>query len=110
MAAVPTGPPFDQFRAAAEAVSRVRPDVDPELAREVFDEAATRVHNGLVLDGLDEHDAGTVIAGMCADLVAVDPGAALRARAAAVPDDPGDLHDPAAVAASYLVAVQVLEL
>ena len=51
------GPPFDQFLATAEAVAHARPEVDLEVAREVFREAATLLDNGLVLDGLDEHDA-----------------------------------------------------
>ena len=53
-------PPFDQLLATAEAVARDRPEVDLELAREVFLEAATLLHNGLALDGLDEHDASAV--------------------------------------------------
>ena len=70
-------PPFDQLLATAEAVARDRPEVDLELAREVFLEAATLLHNGLALDGLDEHDATAVVAGLCVDLVAADPGAAI---------------------------------
>jgi hypothetical protein len=104
------GPPFDQFLATAEAVARERPEVDPELAREVFQEAATLLHDGLALDGLDEHDAGSVVAGLCVDLVAEDPGAAVRARSRAVLTDPGELHDPHAVSASYLAAASVLQL
>ena len=104
------GPPFDQFLATAEAVARERPEVDPELAREIFQEAATLLHNGLALDGLDEHDAGAVVAGLCVDLVAADPGAAVRARSRAVLTDPGELHDPHAVSASYLVAASILQL
>src|SRR5690349_14846088 len=77
------GPPFDQLLATAEAVASQRPDVDLEMAREVFQEAATLLDNGLVLDGLDEHDADAVVAGLCVDLVAADPGAAIRARAEA---------------------------
>ena len=69
-------PPFDQFLATAEAVAKARPEVDLELAREVFLEAATLLHNGLALDGLDEHDASAVVAGLCVDLVAADPGLA----------------------------------
>jgi len=49
----PVGPPFDQFLATAEAVAAERPEVDLEMAREVFQEAATLLHNGLALDGLD---------------------------------------------------------
>jgi hypothetical protein len=105
-----SGPPFDQFMAAAEAVAKARPEVDPELAREVFLEAATLLHNGLALDGLDDHDTEVVVAGLCADLVAADPGAAIRERARATESYPGDLHDPAAAAAAYLSAVSVLQL
>src|SRR5215212_5559079 len=91
------GPPFDQFLATAEAVAKARPEVDLEMAREVFLEAATLLHDGLVLDDLDEHDAQAVVAGLCVDLVAPDPGAAIRARAQATRDEPGDLHDPEGV-------------
>jgi hypothetical protein len=35
-------------------------------------EAATLLHNSLALDGLDAHDAGAVVAGLCVDLVAAD--------------------------------------
>jgi hypothetical protein len=104
------GPPFDQFLATAEAVARARPEVDLEMAREVFHEAATLLHNGLALDGLDEHDASAVVAGLCVDLVARDPGAAVRARSQAISENPGDLHDPEWVAAAYLVAAAMLQL
>ncbi len=104
------GPFLDQFLATAEAVARERPEVDPELAREVFTEAATLLHDGLALDGLDEHDTAAVVAGLCADLVTADPGAAIRARARATADDPGNLHDPAGAAAAYLTAAAVLQL
>ena len=103
-------PPFDQLLATAEAVARARPEVDAEMAREVFLEAATLLHNGLALDGLDDHDASAVIAGLCVDLVDADPGAAVRARAQATLDAPGDLHDPKGVAASYLVSATILQL
>src|SRR5215213_10838711 len=93
------GPPFDQLMATAEAVARARPEVDLEMAREVFLEAATLLHDGLVLDGLDEHDASAVVAGLCVDLVAPDPGTAVRARAQATLEDPEDVHDPEAVSA-----------
>ncbi len=103
-------PPFDQFLATAEAVARERPEVDLELAREVFLEAATLLHNGLALDGLDEHDASAVVAGLCVDLVVADPGAAVRARARAVLEHPGDLHDPEGASTSYLIAAQIMQL
>src|SRR3954465_9239955 len=99
------GPPFqDQFLATAEAVAKERPEVDLEMAREVFLEAATLLHNGLVLDDLDEHDASAVVAGLCVDLVAKDPGAAVRTRAKETLETPGDLHDPDAVWSAYLTA------
>lgn len=104
------GPPFDQFLATAESVAQARPDVDLEMAREVFREAATLLHNGLALDGLDGHDAEAVVAGLCIDLVAADPGSAVRARSRAAVEDPGQLHDPDAVSAAYLVAAAILQL
>ena len=107
----PVGPPFvDQFLATAEAVARARPEVDLEDAREVFLEAATLLHNGLVLDDLDEHDASAVVAGLCVDLVADDPGAAVRARSRATLAAAGDLHDPEGVSAAYLVAAALFQL
>ncbi len=104
------GPPLDQLLATAEAVARARPDVDLELVREVFSEAATLLDDGLALDGLDGYDASAVVAGLCVDLVAEDPGAAVRARSRAAVQDPGDLHDPEGVSAAYLVAASVLQL
>ena len=103
-------PPFDQFLATAETVAQARPDVDLEMAREVFLEAATLLYNGLALDGLDEHDANAVVAGLCIDLVTEDPGAAVRTRAHATSASGSDLHDPEAVAAAYLVSAAILQL
>jgi len=104
------GPPFDRFLATAEAVARSRPDVDPEVAREVFLEVATLLDDGLVLDGLGEHDAASVVDGLCVDLVAADPGAAVRARSRATLADPGDVDDPEGVSAAHLVAAAILQL
>ena len=103
-------PPFDQLMATAESVVRERPQVDPELVREIFLEAATLLHNGLALDGLDEHDASAVVAGLCVDLVDADPGAAVRARSQAILAAPGNLHDAEGVAAAYLMAAAILQL
>ena len=103
-------PPFDQFLTVADAVARVRPEVDLDLAREVFREVATMLYNGLALDGLDEHDTKAAVAGLCADLVSQDPGAAVRARAQETLDNPADVHDPAAVSAAYLVSARILQL
>jgi hypothetical protein len=105
----PLDPPYDQFLTTAEAVAEARPDVDLDLVREVFLEAATLLYNGLALDGLDDHDASAVVAGLCVDLVADDPGAAVRARSAAAVDAPG-LHDPEAVSRTYLIAATLFQL
>lgn len=110
MQPVPTHPPYDQFLATAEWVSDARPEVDREMAREVFAEAATLMYDGLVLDGLDDHDASAVVTGLCLDLVSPDPGEALRERARLVAESPGDLHDPASVARCYDVCVRLFQL
>jgi hypothetical protein len=103
-------PPFDQFLATAEAVAQARPEVDREMAREIFHEVATLLYNGLALDGLDDHDANAVVAGLCVDLVASDPGAAVRARAETALAEPGDLHDPEGASAAYLFSAGILRL
>ena len=110
MSSIASQPPFDRFLATAETVAAERPDVDLDVALEVFEEVATMLHNGLALDGLDEHDAASVIDGLCVDLVTDDPGAAVRARAQAVLAETGDLHDAAAVSRSYLIAAVILQL
>jgi len=46
----------------------------------------------------------------CVDLVAADPGAAVRARSQATLQDPGDLHDPEGASAAYLIAAAILQL
>ena len=103
-------PPFDQFLATADAVAEARPDVDLEMVREVFHEVATMLHNGLALEGLDDHDARAVVTALCVDLVAADPGAAVRARARATLESPGDVHDPEAVWAAYLTSAAILQI
>jgi hypothetical protein len=105
-----TAPPFDQLLRTAEEVARERPEVDLELAREIFLEAASLLHNGLAVDGLDDHDANAVVAGLCVDLVAADPGSAIRRRSRLVLEDAGDLHDPESVSRSYLVAAAIMKL
>ena len=102
-------PVYDPLLAMPERLAAARPDVDLEMAREVFVEAATLLHNGLVLDGLDEHDQRAVVAALCEDLAASDPGAAIRARAQAAREDPG-LHEPEVVAGTYLLVVQRFQL
>ncbi|MBD3925540.1 hypothetical protein IEZ26_12965 [Nocardioides cavernae] len=109
---MPSTPPpgiLEPFLAAADAAASSRPDVDAETARELMAEAASMLHDSLALDHLDEHDLPQVVAALAADLTAVDPGAAVRDRAAAAGDDPA-LHDPDGVRGAYLVVVQVLGL
>ena len=103
-------PPYDRFLATADAIAHKRPDVDLEMAREVFQEVATVLYNGLALDGLDDHDTGAVVDGLCVDLVTEDPGAAVRARARATLEEPGHLHDPESVSRAYLIAAAMMQL
>jgi hypothetical protein len=110
MAVVPTHPPYDLLLATAESVAAARPEVDLEMAREVFADAATLLHDGLVLDGLDQHDAAIVVGALCEDLVAPDPGAAIRARADAALHDPGELHDAEEAWSAYLATVALFRL
>ena len=110
MSADPFRPPFDQLLVTAEAVVQARPEVDPEVVHEIFLEATTMLDNGLALDGLDDHDAHAVVAGLCVDLITSDPGAAVRARAAATLATPGDVHHPDAVSASYLIVATMFQL
>ncbi len=103
--------PFEPFLVAADEVAAARPDeVDLEMSREVFREAAHLLHNGLALDDLDEHAAQAVVAGLCGALVDPDPGATVRELARTVLESPGDLHDPETVSGSYLVAASILRL
>lgn len=103
-------PPFDKFLLMADVVARTRPEVDLGLAREVFHEVATTLYNGLALDGLDDHDTEAAVDGLCDALVSPDPGAAIRARAEETLVNPGDLHDPKAVSAAYLVAAGMMRI
>src|SRR3954449_2609429 len=96
------------FLAAAESAAQARPEVDLDIARELLAEAAAMLHNGLAPDGLDEHDAGAVIDALCIDLVARDPGAAVRARAESTLTSGGDVHDAEAAWAASLTAAAIL--
>lgn len=103
-------PPYDLLHATAERVMAERADADPEMTREVFTEAATLLHDGLALDGLDEHDARVVVAGLCEDMLAEDPGDAVKARAEAALKEPGDLHDPQGVSFSLDLIRAIFQL
>jgi hypothetical protein len=80
------------------------------MARTVFHEAATLLYNGLALEGLDEHDASAVVAGLCIDLVAQDPGAAVRRRTRSALEDPAGVHGPKGVAAAYEISARILPM
>ena len=99
-----------EFAAAASAVAATRPEVDLATARELMREAADMLHNSLALDSLSERDAAVVVRHLAADLTALDPGEAVRARSAAVADDPSGLDEPGVVAETYLVCAAVLRL
>ena len=75
-----------------------------------FAEAATLLHDGLVLDELDDHDQHLVVQALCDDLVAPDPGAALRARAALVRAEPASWHDPDEAWSVLLTTVGLFQL
>lgn len=106
----PVEPVFEPFLLVADAVAAQRPDVDPAMAREVFIEAATLLHNGLVLDGLTSADAAAVVHGLSEDLIEPDPGAAIRARAMRMPANASGYDDVDAARAAYLNAAAVLQL
>jgi hypothetical protein len=99
-----------EFEAAASRAAEVRPEVDAETARELMAEAAEVLHNSLALESLTEGDAAVVVRNLAADLTAPDPGEAVRARSAAVAQDPSGLEEPQVVAETYLVCAAVLQL
>jgi hypothetical protein len=101
---------FDQFAATAGAVAKARPQVDPAMIREIFDDAATMLHNGLALDHLDDHDAQIVVAELCAALTDADPTTALMSRFYDATEKPADLHDPIGVALAYENVLGILQL
>jgi hypothetical protein len=99
-----------EFEAAASRAAAERPEVDAETARELMAEATEMLHNSLALDALEESDAAVVIRNLAADLTSADPGAAVRARSAAVSQDSAGLAEPTVVAETYLVCAAVLGL
>ncbi len=92
---------FDRLTATAVAVTEARPHVDSAMVREIFDDAATMLHNGLALDHLDDHDAQIVVSQLCAALTDADPTTALMTRFYAATEKPASLHDPIGVALAY---------
>jgi hypothetical protein len=98
-----------EFAAAADAAAAARPEVDRDLARELMQEAATVLHNGLALDDLDDHDYRLVVASLAAALTDPDPTGAVLLAADRVAAEPA-FHDPDAASAAHLVAASVLRL
>lgn len=80
------------------------------MIREIFDDAATMLHNGLALDHLDEHDAQIVVPELCAALTDADPTTELMSRFYAATETPTDLHDPIGVALAYENVLGILQL
>ena len=101
---------FDRFAATAVAVAEARPQVDSAMVREIFDDAATMLHNGLALDHLDDHDAQIVVSQLCAALTDADPTTALMTRFYAATEEPASLHDPVGVALAYENVLGILQL
>src|SRR6476660_10175986 len=85
---------FGRFTATATAVAEARPQVDSAMIREIFDDAATMLHNGLALDHLDDHDAQIVVSELCTALTDAAPTTALMTRFYAATATPAGLHDP----------------
>ncbi len=110
MTSADRNPLLEPFLTAAETLAATRSDVDPELAREVLVEAATMLHDGLALDGLDDHDTCAAATGLARALTAPDPGVAVHESAEAALADGAGLHDPGAVSAAYLVAASILRI
>ncbi|MER7559100.1 hypothetical protein ABTZ46_19310 [Nocardioides sp. NPDC126508] len=94
---------------AAVAAARPEVGVDEETLREIFEEAAMLLDLGNVLDELDDHDSGSVVAGLCADLLAADPAAGIRTHAELALTDTS-LDDPEATAVAYRMAAHALRL
>ncbi|GAA2736386.1 hypothetical protein GCM10009867_20960 [Pedococcus aerophilus] len=101
---------FDRFDQTAVAVVQARPEADPTMIKEIFEEAATLLHNGIALDHLDDHDADIVIAGLCIALSDADVTTALLTLFYAATDEPDGLHDPAGAALAYENVLRILQL
>ncbi|WP_270888924.1 hypothetical protein [Pedococcus sp. 5OH_020] len=101
---------FDRFGETAVAVGKTRPQVEPAMIHDIFDEAATLLHNGLAMDHLDDHDADIVISELCVALTDADVTTALLTRFYAATDKPEDLHDPTGVAMAYENVLRILQL
>ncbi|MFJ9389634.1 hypothetical protein ACIRON_12485 [Nocardioides sp. NPDC101246] len=94
---------------AEDAAVRPGTEAGLETLREIFAEAAMLLDLGNVLDELDPHDSEAVVTGLCADLLADDPAASIRAHAEAALAD-SSLHDPEAAAVAYRMAAYALRL
>ncbi|KRE56952.1 hypothetical protein [Phycicoccus sp. Soil748] len=101
---------FHRFGETALAVTKERPQVDPAMVQDIFDEAATMLHNGLALDHLDDHDADIVISELCVALAEADVTTALLTRFYAATDKTEGLHDPTGVALAYENVLRILQL
>ncbi len=101
---------FDRFAVTGAEIAKARPQVDPAMIEEIFDEAATLLHNGLALDHLDGHDAQVVVPELCLALADADPTTALMARFYAATEAPAGLHDPVGVAEAYENVLRILQL
>lgn len=101
---------FDRFGETAAGVVKERPQADPVMVRDIFDEAAIMLHNGIALDHLDDHDADIMISELCVALTDADVTTALLTRFYAATDEPAGLHDPTGVALAYENVLRILQL
>jgi len=101
---------FDRLTATAATLAEARPQVDSAMIREIFDEAATMLDNGLPLDHLDDHDAHILVVELCVALTDGDPTTALMSRFYAATEQPAGLHDPIGVALAYENVLGILQL
>lgn len=101
---------FDRFAETAVTVAKARPQVDPTMIQEIFDDAAAMLHNGLALDHLDDHDVQIVVPELCAALSDADPTTAVMTRFYAATEKPADVHDPVGVALAYENVLKTLQL
>jgi hypothetical protein len=80
------------------------------MAPEVFRDAATLSQGASRSTVWTKHDTEAVVAGLCADPLSADPGAAVRGRHGVLPDASGNLHDADGAAAAHLIAAQIVQL
>jgi hypothetical protein len=104
------GPPFDQFLVTPEAVAQARHEVDLEMARDVFQEAAGSAPRRPRPRTVSTHTTRVPLCWVVprSRLLRIPaPRCAHDFQAAS--ESSGNLHDREAASAAYLVAARILE-